>query len=117
MQINEKFIQVRGKVVTVSELEIGDDITVTVTIEKSELSDNNDGTFDLTYKAKLFAPGEFDGKEITIVKGGKSISKRIRSALFIYYTQVLKKDESGFDDYYEKVEGARLEKILEKLPE
>lgn len=54
MEINEKFIQIRGKIATDKECKIGDDLQVIVTITAEERQDNNDGTFNLIYKAKLF---------------------------------------------------------------
>jgi hypothetical protein len=54
MEINTKYIQIRGKIETDQEFEIGDDIPVIVCITAQEIQDQDDGTFNIIYKAKLF---------------------------------------------------------------
>jgi len=51
--VNEKFIQVRGKIAINRELKYGDDIQVTVSVTDIQGKDNQDETIDLIYKAKL----------------------------------------------------------------
>lgn len=54
IDINEKFIQIRGKIATDKKHALGDDIAVMVTVTSVEQKDNDDGTVDLIYKAKLW---------------------------------------------------------------
>jgi len=54
MEINNRFIQVRGKIESPGELTMGDDLNVTVTVTSIERVNNDDGTIDEVYKAKLF---------------------------------------------------------------
>jgi hypothetical protein len=58
MEVNEKYIQIRGKIATDKEYALGDDISVTVTVTSKEIQDQDDGTINLIQKAKLF--GEND---------------------------------------------------------
>jgi len=54
MNINEHFIQIRGKIVTDKELNLGDDLKVIVTVTDIQTKDLQDGTVDVIYKAKMF---------------------------------------------------------------
>jgi hypothetical protein len=54
MDINERFISVRGKVAVDKSFDYGQDIDVTVTVTDILNTDNQDGTKDITYKCKLF---------------------------------------------------------------
>lgn len=116
-EINEKFIQVRGKVATSEDLKLGQDIEVTVTVEKSEDADNNDGTVDRTYKCKLFAPEGGWADKVEVKKGGKSHSQRLREVLFVYYTTVLNKSPDTFNQYYDSVMEKKIQEVKDKLPE
>ena len=51
---NERFLQIRGKVATDKDYNYGDDIPVTVCVTSIEHKNNEDGTEDIIYKAKLF---------------------------------------------------------------
>ena len=53
MEINTRYIQVRGKVEVGEEYQLGEDLKITVSITDIQDSDNYDGTVDRTYKAKL----------------------------------------------------------------
>lgn len=54
MEINSKFIQIRGKIETDKSYDYGADIPVVVTVTDIQNHDNDDGTFDQIYKCKLF---------------------------------------------------------------
>lgn len=54
MEINERFISVRGKVATDSDYDFGKDIPVIVTVTDIQDIDNNDGTVNRIYKCRLF---------------------------------------------------------------
>lgn len=53
MELGTKFIQVRGKVEVLGEYKHGDELMVTVCITDIQDTDNQDGTVDRTYKAKM----------------------------------------------------------------
>jgi len=52
--INEKYIQIRGKIATDRSYDYGADIPVIVTVTDIQNTDNQDGTINQTYKCKLF---------------------------------------------------------------
>ena len=54
METNTRYIQIRGKIETDKSFDYGQDINVTVTVTDILNTDNQDGTKDITYKAKLF---------------------------------------------------------------
>lgn len=54
MDINTRYIQIRGKIETDKSFDYGADIDVTVTVTDILNTDNQDGTKDITYKCKLF---------------------------------------------------------------
>ena len=55
MEINEKILRITGSVSLEKEIKFGKDIEITVrgALVKTELKDNNDGTFDKVYKVKM----------------------------------------------------------------
>ena len=53
MEINTRYIQVRGKVEVGEEYNLGEDLKITVSITDIQDSDNQDGTIDRTYKARM----------------------------------------------------------------
>ena len=53
-EINEKFLQIRGKVAIDIEHNLGDDIPVIVTVTSVELKDTDKEAKDIVYKARLF---------------------------------------------------------------
>ena len=53
MEINTRYIQVRGKVEVGEEYKLGEDLKITVSITDIQDSDIFDGTIDRTYKAKM----------------------------------------------------------------
>ena len=53
MEINTRYIQVRGKVEVGEEYKLGDDLKIIVSITDIQDSDNQDGTIDRTYKARM----------------------------------------------------------------
>jgi hypothetical protein len=54
MEINAKFIQIRGKIETDKSYDYGADIPVIVTVTDIKNKDNQDGTIDQIYMCKLF---------------------------------------------------------------
>lgn len=54
MELDARYIQVRGKLEVDKELKHGDDVGVVVTVTSVEKVDNEDGTYSEVYKAKLF---------------------------------------------------------------
>lgn len=54
MEINRRFLQVRGKLEIDSDYDFGKDLQVLVTITDIQDKDNDDGTIDRFYKARLF---------------------------------------------------------------
>jgi len=68
----------------------------------------------------LFSPNQFSEKDIPEFEpeeeGGKSMSQRIRGALFIYWKKVLKEDPADFEQYYRTALGKYLNSIKAKLP-
>jgi len=112
-KINQLYMSVRGKVGLAQELELDSDYTVTVTCLSEELKSNSDGSFDKVYKCQLFAPEEFDGEEVDTNKGGKSLSERQRSALFVYWKQ--EKIDIPFSKYYEIYMEKKIDEIKEKI--
>lgn len=52
--INARYVQVRGRMEKDKAPVIGQDMRVLVTVTSVETVDNQDGTFDEVYKAKLF---------------------------------------------------------------
>lgn len=109
-KINEKYIAVRGKTAIAEELELDQDVTVTVCVQEIADKSLNDGTVDRTYRAVLFAPDEWDGKKIT-VKQGKTPSQKLRAVLFLLWKQL--SVEEPFDTWYAK----KMEDIIEKFKE
>ena len=55
MEINEKILRITGSVSLEKEIKFGEDIEIIVrgALVKTELKDNNDGTFDKVYKVKM----------------------------------------------------------------
>lgn len=53
MDVNTRYIQVRGKIEIDKEYKSGDDIHVVVCITSIEDKDNQDGTFDRIFKCRL----------------------------------------------------------------
>lgn len=53
-EVNKRFIQLYGKLEIGKDYELGQDLNPTVTITHSYDKDNQDGTVDRTYKARLF---------------------------------------------------------------
>jgi len=53
MKVNNKFIQIRGKVETDTTYSLGDELNVTVCVTDIQDKDNFDSTIDRTYKARL----------------------------------------------------------------
>jgi len=58
MEINRKFIQIRGKLEVDKSYDYGQDINITVTVTDIQNTDNQDGTIDQIYKARLFGEDE-----------------------------------------------------------
>ena len=54
MEVNEKFIQIRGKIATDKSYDYGADIPIIVTVTDIQNKDNQDGTIDQIYKCKLW---------------------------------------------------------------
>lgn len=61
-QINEKIIRLTGSASFLREIDLGDDITlkVSATVVKTEDEDNQDGTKDVIYKAKIISVEEVE---------------------------------------------------------
>jgi hypothetical protein len=53
MEVNEKFIQIRGKIATDKSYDYGADIPIVVTVVDIKNTDNQDGTIDQVYMCKL----------------------------------------------------------------
>jgi len=53
-EVNERIIQIRGRVNTDREHHLGQDIPVGVVVTSIERVDNDDGTVNEVYKCKLF---------------------------------------------------------------
>lgn len=56
MEINQRFLHIRGKIQIDDDLNMQQDVPVIVTVTDIVLKDNNDGTCDRIFKAKLFQP-------------------------------------------------------------
>lgn len=112
--INEKYISVRGKVAITDDLEMGQDVTVTVTVDSIEDKDLNDGSVKRTYKAILFAPSEFDGAEINIVQNLKG-SLLLRNKLYGRWCKLLEtgKTDKTFEKYYDRYIQSHIDEIDE----
>lgn len=54
MEINSRYLTVRGKLEIDQELSLGQDIQVTVTVTNIDDKDNDDSTIDRTYRSRLF---------------------------------------------------------------
>ena len=54
MEINERFLQIRGKIAVDKEYNLGDDIPVIVTVTAIVLQETDVEAKDIIYKAKLF---------------------------------------------------------------
>ena len=54
MEVNEKFLQIRGKIAIDKELALGEDIKVIVTVTAVELKETDKEAKDIIYKARLF---------------------------------------------------------------
>lgn len=105
---------VRGKVGLANQLELDNDYTVTVTCISKEDKSNSDGSVDRTFKCQLFAPEQFDGEEVQTEQGGKSLSQRQRSALFVFWNEKTDKIVP-FEKYYELYMEKKIDEIKEKL--
>lgn len=53
MKVNNKYIQIRGKVETDTTYSLGDELNVVVCVTDIQDKDNFDGTVDRIYKARL----------------------------------------------------------------
>ena len=53
MEVDKKFLQVRGKLEIDKKYKLGDDINTIVTVTDIQNKDNQDGTIDQIYKARL----------------------------------------------------------------
>ena len=53
MEINTRYIQVRGKVEVGEEYKLGDDLKIVVSITDIQQKDKFDGTVDLIYLARM----------------------------------------------------------------
>lgn len=110
---NQQFISVRGKTGTITDLNMGDDVTVTVTVVEISDRDNNNGTVDRTFKCQLFAPEEWDGKTVELKRGKMSLSQEQRWELQRYWEE--KTDKSvPFNMYYSKYMQKKIDEIREK---
>lgn len=58
MEINEKYISIRGKIATDKDYDFGADIPVIVTVVDIQDTDNMDGSKNRVYKCKLFNQDE-----------------------------------------------------------
>lgn len=114
--ISQLYLAVRGKVGLANELTLDSDYTVTVTCVEISDKSNSDGSIDRIFKCQLFAPAEFDGEEVTTTNGGKSLSERQRSALFVYWKECTDQ-KVPFNKYYELYMEKKIEDIKEKLPD
>jgi hypothetical protein len=54
MEVNEKYIQIRGKIAVEKSYDYGQDIPIVVTVVDIKNTDNMDGTINQTYCCKLF---------------------------------------------------------------
>lgn len=54
MEINRRFVQLYGKIEVGKDYELGEDLRPTVTVVSKQIKDNDDGSVDVIYKAKLF---------------------------------------------------------------
>jgi hypothetical protein len=104
VETKNKYIQISGKQLLLDDIKIGDNINLNVDVIKSEISDNHDGTYDITYKAKLFGVGE--GQKNISLKG-KSPSKELRRVLFSRWEKL--GVSMDFEDWYPK----KMEQIIE----
>jgi len=55
MEINEKILKITGSASLPREIEFGQDVEITLrgSLVKTELKDNQDGTFDKIFKVKI----------------------------------------------------------------
>jgi hypothetical protein len=116
-EVNEKFIKATGKVATNEDLEMGQDIEVTLSVIEISDKDRYDGTVDRYYKAKLFTPEGGWADKVSVKQEAKSPSQRLREVLFVYFTSVLSGSPNDFNAYYEKVMDKKIQEVKDKLPE
>lgn len=112
----------------IMKLETLSDGGVRIVVDTQELNNSED-------MAKLFSlkkgkKGFFVFKDVEIVETDipdydpkkfeddrqKTPSQRLRAVMYIYYTQVLNKEASGFDGYYRNWYEKQIEVWKEKLP-
>lgn len=115
MEIAERVLQVRGKLNINNDLENGQDVTVTVTVDEISDKDLNNGAYRRTYKALLFAPEEFDGVQVEYAKDQRA-SVLTRNALFGYWNKCveLNKTTLTFNKFYEGYMNRVVEEINTK---
>lgn len=112
-KINEKYLAIRGKIAIAEELNLDDDVTVTVCVQEISDKSLNDGTVDRTYRAVLFAPDEFDGKDITKQPGKMTLSQEQRWELYCGWKE--KTDQSiPFEKFYQSYMRRKIDEIREK---
>lgn len=115
MEIAERVLQIRGKLNINNELENGQDVTVTVTVDEISDKDLNNGTYKRTYKALLFAPEAFDGVEVEFAKDQRS-HVLMRNAIFGYWNKCVETNKTSlpFNKFYEKYIERSVEEINTK---
>jgi hypothetical protein len=95
------------------------DRSLRLQIDTQEIAPKDAGTLMMmndTLGVFVFSPSDIKLEDLTnlpevkVEKGQKTPSQRLRSRLFVYYTEHLKKDKLYFEDWY----SAELNKIGEK---
>jgi len=101
--INNSWIKITGKSNIPEPLEIGKSYSIAnnVEITKEEKSNNQDGTYDLIYKAEILTTEILKDNGQTIkAKDTRSNSTKIRKVLFAIWSQ--KSTSMPFDIFYDK---------------
>lgn len=118
--VRDKYIQVRGKVLTLDDFTPGEEISITISVEDFKHKNNNDGTFDLIYECKVWQPTG-NGRFATLGVNKKSRSKRHRFFLEQLFDLLktrnktdIKEFEEFYDRTYDRYDGMVQEKISEE---
>jgi len=111
-EVNEYILRFTGNVAISHELKRQYDykFLVTATVNRAEISDNEDGTLSVIYKAKMImAETQGEGEKIqTVAKKGWSTSQKLRWEI---------QRENDSEEYYQKIMTAiraNLDEIIQK---